>query len=132
VTFPIDTYSDKSGVLSVLEFTNMEFPFFPKRLFYIHNVISGATRGNHAHRKCHQVLVCFSGSVIVNFENNRGSFTQSLNDSSKGLHLPPMTWCTLSRFSEGAVLGVLASEVYEKEDYISDYSEFLKLLGKSK
>jgi hypothetical protein len=29
-------------------------------------------------------------------------------------------------FSSGAVAMVLASEVYQKEDYIRDYDEFLK------
>ena len=35
-------------------------------------------------------------------------------------------WRDLDDFSSGAVCMVLASEVYQKEDYIRDYNEFLK------
>jgi hypothetical protein len=35
-------------------------------------------------------------------------------------------WRDLTDFSSGAVALVLASEVYQKEDYIRDYEEFLE------
>ena len=34
-------------------------------------------------------------------------------------------WRDLIDFSSGAVAMVLASDVYKKEDYIRDYSEFI-------
>jgi hypothetical protein len=43
------------------------------------------------------------------------------------LHLPPLHWLELSAFSENAVLGVLASQPYDRNEYITDYEELSKL-----
>ena len=38
-------------------------------------------------------------------------------------------WREMYDFSDDAVLIVLASEVYNEDDYIRDYEEFLKLVA---
>ena len=49
-----------------------------------------------------------------------------------GLYLPPMTWGIQYRYSEGAVLMVLASEPYDPADYIRDYAEFQALVSQER
>jgi len=44
------------------------------------------------------------------------------------IHLAPLNWLELSAFSTDAVLGVLASEPYDQLEYITDRSEFLRLI----
>jgi len=45
-----------------------------------------------------------------------------------GIHLPPMVWGIQYKYSEDAVLLVLASDKYDPASYIRDYSEFLELV----
>lgn len=49
-----------------------------------------------------------------------------LNRPNLGLHVPPMIWATEYKYSQDAVLLVLASDIYKAEDYIRDYDLFLQ------
>lgn len=48
----------------------------------------------------------------------------------EGLYVPNNMWREMYDFSEDAVLMCLASEVYNEEDYIRDYDEFLKFVSR--
>jgi hypothetical protein len=52
-----------------------------------------------------------------------------LDDPTVGLYMPPMVWGRQSEYSEDALLMVLASDVYDRDDYIEDRDEFLRLTG---
>lgn len=119
-------FIDLRGSLSAGEFAR-DLPFVPTRYFLVFDVPSRETRGEHAHRQCHQFLVCVHGSVRVLADDglHRREFTLDAPDA--GLHLPPMTWGTQYRYSADAVLLVFASHAYDAGDYIRDYDEFLAL-----
>jgi acetyltransferase-like isoleucine patch superfamily enzyme len=118
---------DIRGDLSFGEFSK-DIPFIPKRYFLIFNVPSEKTRGEHAHIKCHQFLICSKGSCSVVVDDGKSRAEIVLNNPSFGLHLPPMTWGTQYKYSEDAVLLVFTSDYYDAADYIRDYSEFLNLI----
>lgn len=119
-------YTDIRGDLCVGEFEK-DLPFLPRRYFIVYNVPSAETRGEHAHRDCHQFLICARGSVRVLADSGNAREEYLLDTPSTGLHLPPMIWGTQYRYSDDAVLLVFASHPYEAEDYIRDYAEFLEL-----
>jgi acetyltransferase-like isoleucine patch superfamily enzyme len=104
-------------------------PFVPKRYFFVFNVPTRQVRGAHAHRDLHQLLVCVTGdcAVLVDDGTQREEFV--LNAPDLALHVEPMVWATEFRFSPNAVLAVLASDGYDKSDYIEDYDEYLALVG---
>jgi dTDP-4-dehydrorhamnose 3,5-epimerase-like enzyme len=116
------------GNLSVGEF-EQTMPFIPKRYFLVFDVPSAETRGEHAHYRCKQFLICVRGrcSVVADDGRNREEFM--LNKPDIGLYLPPMTWGIQYMYSADAMLLVFASEHYDKSDYIRDYAEFLGLVG---
>lgn len=120
--------ADLRGSLSFAEYENT-LPFLPKRYFLVYDVPNKEIRGEHAHRECHQFLVCIKGncSVVVDDGNNRAEVL--LVGPQLGLHVPPMVWATEYKYSADAVLLVLASEVYRAEDYIRDYDLFLSELA---
>lgn len=120
---------DHRGSLIVGEI-NKQLPFITERFFFVSRVPEGEPRGIHAHRKCHQLLICVSGSVRAMFDN--GSFREVvlLDQPNYGLHMPPLTWGTQYDFSADAVLLVLASDRYDSDDYIHDYEEFLELTSR--
>ncbi|HEX8089194.1 MAG TPA: WxcM-like domain-containing protein, partial [Blastocatellia bacterium] len=49
-----------------------------------------------------------------------------LDGPGVGLHIPPMIWATQYKYSSDAVLLVLASDVYDADDYIRDYDKFME------
>lgn len=115
---------DLRGHLSAGEFER-DIPFVPARYFLIFDVPTEKTRGEHAHRTCHQFLVCARGSVAVVADDglNRGEFV--LDNPGMGIYLPPMIWGTQYKYSADAVLLVFASHFYDPADYIRDYDDFL-------
>ncbi len=119
-------FNDIRGCLTVGNF-GAEVPFAPARYFMVYRVPSRETRGEHAHRACHQFLVCVAGSVRVLADRGDSRIDVLLDSPDKGLHLPPMTWGTQYEYSEDAVLLVFASHAYDPADYIRDYGEFLEL-----
>jgi UDP-2-acetamido-3-amino-2,3-dideoxy-glucuronate N-acetyltransferase len=104
-----------------------DFPFPVRRYFLVYDVPGVEVRGEHAHRECHQFLVCVSGSVRVLFDDGERRQEVVLDEPSVGIHLPPMTWGTQYAYSPGAVLLVLASHEYSSDDYIRTYEEFRAL-----
>lgn len=104
-----------------------QLPFDVKRFFVVSNVPAATIRGNHAHRTCHQLLVCTSGSCLVTVDNGVHRETISLTSPSFGLHLEPVVWGFQHEYSAGATLLVFASEEYNREEYIGSYDEFRAL-----
>jgi len=123
IVIPKIAAADGTGNLSVVE--KDIIPYEIKRIYYLYDVPSDATRGGHAHINLRQTLIALSGSfdVVLDDGNNRQVIT--LNKPNKGLLIPKGIWRELENFSSGSVCLVLASEVYDEADYIRDYPEFL-------
>lgn len=117
---------DMRGNLSVGEFER-DVPFKPLRYFLIYDVPTTETRGEHAHHTCKQFLVALKGSVRVVADDGRRRAEFLLDRPNLGLYLPAMTWGIQYHYSPDAVLLVFASEYYDADDYIRDYSEFVRL-----
>jgi hypothetical protein len=119
---------DIRGSLTVGEF-DRSIPFSVKRYFMVFDVPSMETRGEHAHRECHQFLICVRGSCSVVADDGLQRQEFLLNRPDVGLHLPPMVWGIQYKYSADAVLLVYASHYYDSKDYIRNYSEFRQLVG---
>jgi acetyltransferase-like isoleucine patch superfamily enzyme len=115
---------DIRGSLSVGEF-EQHIPFAPKRYFLVFDVPSKETRGEHAHRVCHQFLICVRGSCAVLADDGVNRTEVVLDSPDKGIYLPPMVWGVQYKYSADAVLLVFASHHYDAADYIRNYSDFL-------
>lgn len=118
----IPKIKDPRGNLSVLE--KEVVPFEIKRVYYLYDVPSDAFRGGHAHKEQYELLVAVSGSFEVVLDNGQLKETVMLNKPNIGLLIPTMIWRELQNFSSGAVCLVLASDVFEENDYIRDYEVF--------
>ncbi len=115
---------NKKGNLAVIE--NDIIPFDIKRVYYLYDVPSASKRGGHAHKNLQQVLIAVSGSFDVVLKDGKAKQTVTLNQPDKGLLIKNNIWRELENFSSGAVCLVVASAVYNEDDYIRNYSEFLK------
>ena len=104
-----------------------DLPFLVRRSFLIYNVPNAELRGEHAHRRCEQFLMAVKGAVRVVVDDGVQREEFSLDRPNFGLYLPPMTWGIQYRYTEGAVLLVMASDLYDPADYIREYGEFIAL-----
>jgi UDP-2-acetamido-3-amino-2,3-dideoxy-glucuronate N-acetyltransferase len=118
---------DLRGSLTVGEF-HSQIPFEPRRYFIVFGVPSREVRGEHAHRACHQFLLCVRGSCSVVADDGHSRVEVVLDAPHRGLYLPPMTWGIQYKYSPDAMLVVFASHPYDAADYIRDYEEFLALV----
>jgi acetyltransferase-like isoleucine patch superfamily enzyme len=121
----LKTVYDLRGHLSVGHF-GTEVPFLPRRYFVVFDVPGKDIRGEHAHRKCHQFLICVKGSLSVIVDDGSRSEEIVLATPSLGLYLPPMVWCVQYKHDAGTALLVFASDPYDPSDYIREYQEFLE------
>lgn len=119
--------TDIRGKLSFAEF-GQELPFIPKRYFLIYDVPNRKVRGEHAHKELHEFLICVKGTCSVMVDDGYEREEYLLDSPNLGFHIPPMVWGVQYKYSEDAVLVVLASDVYDADDYIRDYDEFLSLV----
>lgn len=107
---------------------SLELPFNVKRVFYLYDIPGGESRGAHAHRECHQFLIAASGSFEVLLDDGKTQRLVQLNRPYHGLHIPPMIWASEINFSSGSICLVMASEGYNENDYIRDYTTFLQFV----
>ena len=128
-TFPV--VPDLRGSLTVGEFTK-DIPFAPLRYFMVFGVPSKEVRGEHAHRQCHQFLICVRGSCAVVADDGARRVEIALDAPNRGIYLPPMTWGIQYKYSADALLLVFASLPYDSSDYIRDYADFLALNTRAK
>ncbi len=122
---------DMRGNLTFAEIGN-GLPFLPQRYFLVFDVPSKEVRGEHAHRTLHQFLVCAKGSCCVVVDDGENRAEVMLDSPTIGLYIPPMVWAVQYNYSPDAVLLVLASDLYKPEDYIRDYEEYLREVGRQR
>jgi oxalate decarboxylase/phosphoglucose isomerase-like protein (cupin superfamily) len=115
-----------NGVLSVFAGDDPDAVPFPiARVFTIVDVSAGGERGNHAHRKCSQLLVVLKGTARVLINDSADTVSHSLKPDGKGLLVPPGLWNTVVFESAQTVVMVICDEAYDPGDYIFDWNEYL-------
>lgn len=125
----VPVHADKRGKLAVVE-AQREVPFPIARFFAITDVPRGVKRGQHAHRTCSEMLFVVRGQVTVTVESVAGKAQYQLTPTSGAVLLEPMTWVEMFDFSSDAVFVCLASERHLPAEYIFDYDEFQRHLGR--
>lgn len=115
--------TNRAGNITPLS-NSQEIPFNVVRVFYLYDIPGGESRGGHAHKQCHQFLVAVSGSFEVLVDDGVSKRIIQLNRPYIGLHIPPGIWASEINFSSGSICLVLASHIYNEEDYMRDYDVY--------
>ncbi len=131
IKYAFQQHGDDRGQLVALE-EFKDIPFEIKRVYYMYDTKEGVRRGFHAHKCLEQILICIHGSCKILLDNGTEKKIVALEKPYEGLYVSNDMWREMYDFSPDAVLMVLASEYYDECDYIRDYDEFLKYIGKSK
>ncbi len=101
-----------------------DIPFEVKRVFWITSIPKGDVRGEHAHKKSEQLLICICGSLHITLENRAGEIYEfELSKSHEAVYIPPQYWGKITYTKESIILA-LASDIFDESDYIRDYAAF--------
>lgn len=129
IKYVFQPHGDDRGQLVALE-EYRDIPFEIKRVYYMYDTVTGVVRGKHAHRTLEQILVCIHGSCKVRLDNGYEKKIIPLERPYEGLYIANNMWREMYDFSSDAVLMVLASDMYDEQDYIRDYDEFIDYVKK--
>ena len=119
---------DRGQLVSLEEYTDI--PFNIKRVYYMYDTVPQQIRGHHAHKSLEQILICIHGTCKVLLDNGTEKKKVFLEKPYEGLYVPNNMWREMYDFSPDAVLMCLASEIYNEDDYIRDYDQFLEFIKK--
>lgn len=125
IKYVFQPHGDDRGQLVALE-EFKDIPFEIKRVYYMYDTVDGVVRGYHAHRTLEQILICINGSCKIRLDNGKEKKVIPLEKPYEGLYISSLMWREMYDFSPDAVLLVLASELYDENDYIRNYEEFLE------
>lgn len=129
IKYVFQPHGDERGQLVALE-EFKDIPFEIKRVYYMYDTAPGIVRGKHAHKSLQQILVCIHGSCKILLDNGKEKKIVPLEKPYEGVYVSNAMWREMYDFTPDAVLMVLASEVYDENDYIRDYEEFLAFVKK--
>ncbi len=110
-----DSHGDTRGSLFALDLKNV--PFIAKRYFSITVNNLAVIRGQHAHKKCWQLLIPDQYGFSVEIRNSN-SILEFNPTFGQGLVIPPGNWCAIIFKSTNSTIQVFASQEYDAADYI--------------
>jgi len=116
---------DSRGNLSFIEFGD-HGSFDIKRAYWMWSPPEGTVRGYHAHKNLKQYFLCLHGSYEIVLDNSIKKEKYILNDPSCVLQLQTSLWRECRALEPDSVLMSLASEVFDENDYIRNYEDFVK------
>ena len=124
----IPKYTDSRGNLSFVE-QNSQIPFEIKRTYWLYDVPGGENRGGHAYKTTNEFIIAIAGAFDVIVDDGKQGRTFTLNRSYYGLYVPKGIWRTMENFSTASLALEFANTIYNRNDYIENYKEFLKMKG---
>ena len=128
--FEVLSFGDEldGGVLRAYNLCDAPFP--------VQRVFSVATRqqmsrGAHAHKRCNQFIICTLGKVRVLLDNGQQKIEYVLSSGDAGVLVPAGIWSKQTYLDIGTSILVLCDRVYEVEDYIHDYKDYIAYVTNS-
>lgn len=101
-------------------------PFPIAKVLYMTDIGTSDRRGNHAHYRTREIVVCLEGACTIDLQDGKGrSESVRLDRPDRVVELPPHVWRVLRDFAPGTKLLALADTPYDEADYIRDYDRFL-------
>lgn len=125
----IKIHGDERGKLGVVECLR-DIPFEIKRVYWIYDTLPDQARGFHSHKDMEQLVVAIDGACEFELDDGTEKVNLTLNRPDRGLYIGKNIWRVMKNFSYGCKLVVFASDYYNEEEYIRNYNDFLKSIGK--
>ena len=123
----LPSFGDKRGFLTSIE-QFKDVPIDVKRIFFMHHITED--RGGHAHIDTDQIIIPISGSFKLKVFDGENEDTYFLNDCTKGIFTPRLTYCDLFDFSIDGVCLVLANTSYDIKKSLRNKEEYIDFITK--
>ncbi|ERL99459.1 WxcM-like protein [Rhodobacteraceae bacterium HIMB11] len=115
---------NEKGEIIVLENLHESLSLF-RRAYFLKSDAKPQSHGQHGHKALKQFFVCLTGSASVYVTNKHFNKTYELSDCAYGLFLPSGFWREIT-LKPNTILAVIASELYDPEDYVFDKGEYIR------
>jgi dTDP-4-dehydrorhamnose 3,5-epimerase-like enzyme len=115
-------FSRADGEIVVAQATQV--PFEIARMFTL-TAPKGAVRGEHAHRRCMQFMLCVHGAVEVVCDDSQDRKTFILDRTNIAVCVPPTIWNSVVVKQDQSVVTILCDRPFEEADYIREYPDFM-------
>lgn len=119
-------FKDPRGNLSFVQELD-QIPFEILRTYWIYDVPGGESRGGHAFKQTEEFIVAMSGAFDVVVSDGKEKKIFSLNRSYYGLYIPKGLWRDIENFSTNSLALEFASTKYDRNDYVEDFNDYIKL-----
>ena len=123
----IKKIKNNNGTLIPLYFNKFR-SFKAKRIFIVKGN-KNFIRGQHAHKKCTQIIIQIDGEteiVIINKKKYKFNLNSTQN---KILRIPPMNWVNITFKKNKSSFLVLCDVNFSKKEYIYSFKKFQKKLN---
>ena len=117
---------EKRGELSAIEENNVPFSF--KRVFAV-KANTGDIRGNHAHIKCKQFMLCLNGEIEIIVDDGLSKKNFILNKPDIGVYVPNEIWSIQRYLRDESVLMVICDLDFDEKDYLRKYEDFKNFIN---
>ena len=116
-----------NGTLIPLYF-NKFGSFKTKRMFIVKGD-KNFIRGQHAHKKCTQIILQIDGEIEIIVINQKKYKFKLKSTQNKILRIPPMNWVNITFKKNKSSFLVLCDVNFSKREYIYNFKKFQKKLN---
>lgn len=124
---PIET-KGKPGKLVDLDITNICFQngieFNLRKCFYINELNSSKSRGNHSNFNATEILVCLTGTFNIKLFNGIDTFSFTL-EKNNAIFINKNIWIEFNNFKECIIMAFVSIDLNEKYSCY-DLNEYIK------
>lgn len=110
---------------TLISFENLDL-LMPRisRVFFLTSNHLPLQRGNHAHKKCRQLIFCVNGSAQILVKRGLESELKIDLRAKDNIYIPPFSWLEITMRASTNLM-VLCDLPYEEADYIRDWADYL-------
>ncbi len=123
----IKKIKNNNGTLIPLYFNKFR-SFEAKRIFIVKGN-KNFIRGQHAHKKCTQIIIQIDGETEIVIINKKKYKFKLNSTQNKILRIPPMNWVNITFKKNKSSFLVLCDVNFSKREYIYSFKKFQKKLN---
>ena len=101
-SYPCIIEEKEQGILRVFE--SDDIPFEVKRVFTVINAKGSSKRGEHAHKKCNQLICCVAGEVNLICNDGENKDERLLSSESEAVLIPCGIWAEQDYLKDNSVI----------------------------
>ena len=100
----------------------------PNNIFYITDLNSIKSRGQHSNSNVQEILICLQGSFEIKLNNGNNEYNYLIN-KNEGIYVARNIWLDFYNFKNCVIIVFAEIDATIKKESIYNYSEFKKFIN---